>query len=74
MNELIKVETMTSVQIAEVTGKRHSHVMRDIRNMIENINKSNESTLGSVGSVTLIANFTKAKCVRDVLSMEKNFG
>lgn len=35
MTELIKVETMTSVQIAEVTGKQHSHIMRDIRKLLE---------------------------------------
>ena len=31
---------MTSLQIAEVIGKQHSHVMRDIRGMIEQISKS----------------------------------
>ena len=30
-----KVNGMTSLQIAEVTGKRHADVMRDIRNLIE---------------------------------------
>jgi Rha family phage regulatory protein len=30
-----KVKGMTSLQIAEVTGKRHADVMRDIRNLIE---------------------------------------
>ena len=36
-NEIIKLENvkgMTSLQIAEVTDKRHSDVMRDIRNLI----------------------------------------
>lgn len=36
MNELIKVEErMTSLQIAEVTGKEHYNVMRDIRRLLE---------------------------------------
>ena len=30
-----KVQGMTSLQIAEVTGKNHAHVMRDIRNLLE---------------------------------------
>lgn len=39
-NEVIRfdgndVKGMTSLQIAEITGKRHSDVMRDIRNLIE---------------------------------------
>lgn len=33
MNELTRIETMTSMQIAEVTGKEHKNVLRDIRNM-----------------------------------------
>jgi len=33
MTELIKKETMTSLDIAEVTGMRHADVMRSIRNM-----------------------------------------
>lgn len=36
MNDLLKsTETMTSLQIAEVTGMRHADVMRSIRNMEE---------------------------------------
>lgn len=33
MNEIIKKEIMTSLEIAEVTGKRHSDVLEAIRNM-----------------------------------------
>lgn len=42
---IIKNETMTSLEIAEVTGKQHAHVMRDIRALIDKIN---ESTSGLV--------------------------
>lgn len=34
-SEIIKNETMTSLEIAEVTGKEHKNVMRDIRNVLE---------------------------------------
>ncbi len=40
MEEIIKKGTMTSLEIAEVTGKQHAHVMRDIRNLVEKINES----------------------------------
>lgn len=32
-----QIQTMTSLQIAEVTGKQHSNVMRDIRNILEQL-------------------------------------
>ena len=35
MNEIIKDERMTSLEIAEVTGKEHKNVLRDIRNLLE---------------------------------------
>lgn len=35
-------ETMTSREIAEITGKRHSDVMRDIRTLSEQVKESNE--------------------------------
>lgn len=37
MSELITIEKMTSMEIAEVTGKQHPHVMRDIRDEIERL-------------------------------------
>ena len=40
--ESYKVQGMTSLQIADVTGKNHAHVMRDIRNLLDQgVNESN---------------------------------
>jgi Rha family phage regulatory protein len=40
--ETHKVQGMTSLQIAEVTGKRHADVMRDIRNILgQGVNERN---------------------------------
>ncbi len=37
---LDQLVSMTSVEIAELTGKEHKHVLRDIRNMVEELNGS----------------------------------
>ena len=37
MADLFLVKTMTSLEVAEVTGKAHSNVMRDIRNILEQL-------------------------------------
>ena len=35
MEDIVRKETMTSLEIAEVTGKQHAHIMRDIRKLLE---------------------------------------
>lgn len=57
--DLIKVggtitvnEIMTSLQIAEVTGKEHKSVLRDIRNLIEGLSNNNE-----IGGYTFVPTY-----------------
>lgn len=50
MNQLMKSDnpvTMSSRVIAELTGKNHSHVMRDVRAMLSEL-ELNQSSFGSV--------------------------
>ena len=45
MNNLINtnIQTMSSKEIAELTGKEHKNILRDIRNMVEDLGCSNLS-------------------------------
>lgn len=45
---ILSKQKISSLEIAELTGKQHSNVMRDIRNMVDNIRKSNQFTSESV--------------------------
>lgn len=49
MSELItkSVQTMSSREIAELTGKEHAHVMRDIRTMLD-VLKKDASSFGGI--------------------------
>ena len=42
--QLTTVTQMTSLEVAEVTGKQHSHIMRDIRDEIEKLESQRIST------------------------------
>ena len=33
-----KINTLNSLEIADITGKSHKHILRDIRNIIEDLN------------------------------------
>ncbi len=41
-------KTMSSLEISKLIGKKHSHVMRDVRRMIENIKNSLKPDMDSV--------------------------
>lgn len=48
--ELMYRKTMTSREIAELTGKQHSNIMRDIRGIEENLTDSDLNSLWILGS------------------------
>ncbi|EAC1710301.1 Rha family transcriptional regulator [Escherichia coli] len=47
---LDQLVSMTSVEIAELTGKEHKHVLRDIRNMVEELNGSKTEHCSTLSS------------------------
>ncbi|MCO8017491.1 phage regulatory protein/antirepressor Ant [Brevundimonas diminuta] len=44
------IQTMSSLEIAELTGKRHAHVIRDIRKMLADLNQPKTGSVDFQGS------------------------
>ena len=65
----MNAQRMTSLEIAEVTGKQHNHVMRDIRNMESAWEKVTQSKFGlstykdSTGRTLPCYSLTKTECL-----------
>ena len=61
------VETMSSVEIAKLTGKRHDHVLRDIRSMLEELEvpapKFGGSYVGADNTSRPCYNLPKRECL-----------
>lgn len=67
-NQLLAVaQSMSSLQIAEVTGKQHAHIMRDIRSLLEQGVAESNFGLGSYtdanGQCRPCYNLTKKGCL-----------
>lgn len=49
MNNLMAISKMTSMEIAEITGKRHDHILRDINDEIEKLQNAGIDTAPKFG-------------------------
>ena len=56
-----KKRTMTSLQIAEITGKTHSNVMRDIRNILEQPEEKHKFNFELMFKITKLGNNAERK-------------
>lgn len=56
-----KKRTMTSLQIAEITGKTHSNVMRDIRNILEQLEEKHKFNFELMFKITKLGNNAERK-------------
>ena len=71
-------QTITSLEVAELTGKQHTHIMRDIRNILSQIDEINQSNFGLVkytdtkGEERPMFNLTKEGCLCLVSGYDAN--
>ena len=71
-------QTITSLEVAELTGKQHAHIMRDIRNILSQIDEINQSNFGLVyytdakGEARPMFNLTKEGCLCLVSGYDAN--
>ena len=75
MNELkpfksdVKLEKITSIEISEITGKQHSNILRDIRNLVSQIKEIDGfnfelvNYLDSKGEIRPMYSLTKKDCL-----------
>lgn len=61
MADLFNVKTMSSLQIAELTGKTHSNVMRDIRNLLEQVEDKHGFSFELMFKITKLGNGAERK-------------
>ena len=54
-------QTMSSFEIAHITGKQHFHIMRDIRELNKVYEKLHQSKIGYMLKITELPNGAKRK-------------